>query len=429
MMRPNWPPLLLLACSLLAAAAAAAPSTPPPGTWVGRFWPGPLADGSMPLPQLMTWAASSASFAFSGSSVTVVIDGSLASLPAAHQTRAAVAGQAAAVAIPWCTFQFVLDGQASVAVTRPAAPVLTWTRQLAPGKHTLTITKVTQAASGAAWLRSVMVGGGSFLPPPQSPGQASGRRMLFMGDSYTAGSGNAGNRSCSSLAFENEDALRTYALATARHFNADAQLLAWAGAGLNVPVRRHAGGRLLSAAEREIVSPLMAELFTRADALTAATQANLQSFIPQIVVLAAGTNDFRGIRIGIDSHHLEGELLAEVAPIDAWLDKWEAYVRQIRAAYPAAAIITLVWPFEQQLAGVQGPYKTPAYLQYMAAAHTRLQMAGIQNTHLLQIVGESFNSIQNWCFSHPDAAAHAKVAQQLIQYIAAVFPSWAAAAA
>lgn len=50
MMRPNWP-LLLLASSLLAAAAAA-PAPPPPGTWVGRFWPGPLADGSMPLPQV-----------------------------------------------------------------------------------------------------------------------------------------------------------------------------------------------------------------------------------------------------------------------------------------------------------------------------------------------------------------------------------------
>ncbi len=32
---------------------------------------------------------------------------------------------------------------------------------------------------------------------------------------------------------------------------------------------------------------------------------------------------------------------------------------QIRAAYPRAAIITLVWPFEQQLAGVQGPYQVP----------------------------------------------------------------------
>jgi hypothetical protein len=189
----------------------------------------------------MTWAASSVSWAFSGSNITVVIDGSLASLPPAHQTRAAVAGAAAAAALPWCSFQFVLDGQASVAVTRPAAPVLTWTRQLAPGKHTLTITKINQAAGGSAWLQSVAVGGGTFLPPPQSPGQASGRRMLFMGDSYTAGSGSAGNSSCTNLAFENEDALRTYAMATARHFDADAQLLAWAGAGLNVPVRRWAG--------------------------------------------------------------------------------------------------------------------------------------------------------------------------------------------
>lgn len=41
-------------------------------------------------------------------------------------------------------------------------------------------------------------------------------------------------------------------------------------------------------------------------------------------------NDFRRVKIGGSSHHLEGELLAEVAPIDAWLDKWEAYVRQVR---------------------------------------------------------------------------------------------------
>lgn len=48
------------------------------------------------------------------------------------------------------------------------------------------------------------------------------------------------------------------------------------------PPCRHPRGRLFTAAEREIVSPLMAELFTRADALTAATQANLQSFLPQV---------------------------------------------------------------------------------------------------------------------------------------------------
>ncbi len=249
----------------------------------------------LPL-QLLTWAASSVSFAFTGSNVTVVIDGSLASLPAAHRTRAALPG---AAGFPWCSFQvghpvccsfalvqlagrmgrwlydrqdegicciaaliavcpsalttpavcpcavlqFVLDGQASVGVTQPQAPVLTWTRQLAPGKlpgagccaafateakpkraifynrserivrrckpcsdwllpalpsavlappiaagkHTITITKLTQALTGSAWLTSLAVGGGSFLPPPLSPGQASGRRMLFMGDSCEYG--------------------------------------------------------------------------------------------------------------------------------------------------------------------------------------------------------------------------------------------------
>lgn len=51
------PPLLLLATLALGAVAAAA--APPSGTWVGRFWPGPSADGSMPLPQVR-WASLSA---------------------------------------------------------------------------------------------------------------------------------------------------------------------------------------------------------------------------------------------------------------------------------------------------------------------------------------------------------------------------------
>lgn len=51
------------------------------------------------------------------------------------------------------------------------------------GSHTLTITKLTQAMTGSAWLQAVEVGGGGFLAPPPSPGQLSGRRMLFMGDS------------------------------------------------------------------------------------------------------------------------------------------------------------------------------------------------------------------------------------------------------
>jgi hypothetical protein len=55
MRRPIGPALrLLLASSLLAVGVAAAAAAHPSGsgTWVGRFWPGPSPDGSMPLPQV-----------------------------------------------------------------------------------------------------------------------------------------------------------------------------------------------------------------------------------------------------------------------------------------------------------------------------------------------------------------------------------------
>ena len=52
--------------------------------------------------------------------------------------------------------------------------------------HTLTITKLTEAKMGTAWLRSVELGdGGAFLAAPPLPGDLTGRRMLFLGDSIT----------------------------------------------------------------------------------------------------------------------------------------------------------------------------------------------------------------------------------------------------
>lgn len=46
--------------------------------------------------------------------------------------------------------------------------------------------------------------------------------------------------------------------------------------------RRKRNGQPFTPAERQVISPVMAELFTRADALTAATEYNLQDFVPQV---------------------------------------------------------------------------------------------------------------------------------------------------
>ena len=50
----------------------------------------------------------------------------------------------------------------------------------------LTITKLSEAKYGAAWLQSIALSPGAhFLAAPPSVGALTGRRMLFIGDSYT----------------------------------------------------------------------------------------------------------------------------------------------------------------------------------------------------------------------------------------------------
>lgn len=44
--------------------------------------------------------------------------------------------------------------------------------------------------------------------------------------------------------------------------------------------------------------------------------------------MAAGTNDFRDVHLGAN-HHLLGLSQQELVPIQGWLDKTEAFVRQV----------------------------------------------------------------------------------------------------
>lgn len=100
----------------------------------------------------------------------------------------------------------------------------------------LRITKQTEAMMGTALVRSIELGeGGAFLPPPPSPGQQTGRRMLILGDSFSAGSGNTGTGGCAAAGVVIQDAMQAFGPLAAAHYGADLQLLAWSAAGLNVP--------------------------------------------------------------------------------------------------------------------------------------------------------------------------------------------------
>ena len=68
--------------------------------------------------------------------------------------------------------------------------------------------------------------------------------------------------------------------------------------------------------------------------------------------------------------------------------------------------------------------QTNYYFQYTTSLYNQAQMAGMSNVYLFQLNGVDL-SLDDWCVGHPSAAAHQTMADQLTQYIQAVFPDWA----
>ncbi|KAL4451810.1 hypothetical protein ABPG75_007472 [Micractinium tetrahymenae] len=422
-------PALLLAFVVIATAQTsdavpAPPARPPPPApraasrqpllqLQGRFSPG--AGSNSPyarLPQLMTWSASAATATFMGSAnVTVTLNGSLLALPAADQPLALVKGN-----FPSCAFQFSLNGTVvGTGSTSPSRPVLTW-RMGGLSKsaaHTLTITKTTEAKFGGAWLTAIKLdSGGGFLPPLAPPAAASGRRLLFLGDSLSNGYGNIGNSTCSKAKnAEFENSLLAWPSLVAAALQADYQLVAWSGGGLSIYT---AANRLEWPEElRPRANPKTAELFQRADAMDPASLYDLRAWSPQVVLLAAGINDVGGLSLDKWGQIDTGKQGAPA--LEFWLERYLALAVQIRQAYPAATLVHVVWPVEVLL-GIRTAEQAAIYLQYMAAAYSYLEAAGIGNQHLLQVKGTGFNS-SSWCGQHPDAAAHAQIAQQVTTFL------------
>ena len=97
---------------------------------------------------------------------------------------------------------------------------------------------------------------------------------------------------------------------------------------------------------------------------------------------------------------------------------------QINEVYDDPTIIIQVFPLEVQWQGVLTHDQTAAYLQYMSSLYSATQMMGMTNVHLLQLNGADM-PLDDWCVSHPSAAADANIAAQLTAYIQAVMPEWA----
>ncbi|KAL3145660.1 hypothetical protein ABBQ32_003197 [Trebouxia sp. C0010 RCD-2024] len=234
------------------------------------------------LPLLFSWPASSLHTSFTGTTISAT----LSALPATAFYDVS------------SRFRFYVDEQqTSAESTDIGNTVIRWKATgLGPGRHNLTITKLSEASYGQVSLNTLTLGaGGRFLTPTLPPALASGRRIMVIGDSFTVGLANVGNAStcipstadcsegnfnCHQLPVETEDASLSWGPLTAANFTADYQVIAWSGAALARESGDHSN---LPQEVAQELTPSDIELFGRQVAGNRSRRVgNFSAWVPQV---------------------------------------------------------------------------------------------------------------------------------------------------
>lgn len=98
-------------------------------------------------------------------------------------------------------------------------------------------------------------------------------------------------------------------------------------------------------------------------------------------------------------------------------------VLQINSGYGNPDIIIQVFPRKLLEQGVLLEVEAATYLRYMTSLYDQIQSDGRKNVHLFKLDADDM-PFDNWCASHPSAAADANIAAQLSSFINAMLPNW-----
>jgi lysophospholipase L1-like esterase len=173
-------------------------------------------------------------------------------------------------------FSVVIDDKpATTLPTSRASDTYTLASGLSPGRHTVVLTKRTEAAAGVVQFQSLQPSGGALVPSPAP----FARHIEYIGDSITSGLGILGAGPTCRATFANEDETMAFGALAAARFHADASVIAYPGGGLY----RNAQGF-----DRDA----MPWLFGRTLPDDRTSVWGFPAPPPDVVVIQLGTNDF-----------------------------------------------------------------------------------------------------------------------------------------
>lgn len=252
--------------------------------------------------------------------------------------------------------------------------------RLDPGAHTVLIWKRTEADVGTLTFHGFVLDQGASIEPMESPRK---RRIVFIGDSITAGYGNEGTDSSCHWSARRENNYQTFGAFAARALQADYLAAAWSGKGIL---------RNYEARDRTTFPELYDRIIPTDERSPLA-----EKELADVVVINLGTND----------------VAHQIPSSPAFVVAYRAFVASVRERFPGAFLLIAL-----------GPMLADDYPQPKA----RSTMRG----WLKQIVEEQRASgnkkidfVELWtdpaeglgCDSHPNVRTHARLGREIATLI------------
>lgn len=266
-------------------------------------------------------------------------------------------------------FNVTVDGVSEIA--KGAEGRFGWPHQLGPGRHRLEIVKRSEADAGHVVFRGLELAAGARVWAPDSP--AYRLRMLFLGDSITAGANNEDGEVDQWEDRRTHNHAQSYGYLTSQALKADHRAVAVSGMGI-----------------REGFVPMKAgETWNKIYPRDNPKQADLKAWQPDVVCVNFGENDSAFPK-------------SEGRPFPAGFAKgYVALVQGIRAAYPAAQIVLL-------RGGMWGGANDPALKAAWEQAVRELEAGDQQVSHFV---------FQHWTGHHPRVSDHRVMAGELTEFL------------
>jgi len=251
--------------------------------------------------------------------------------------------------------------------------------ELTEEEHTIKFLRSSECNNGLSYFGKIKVNG--TVPVPTVAGR---RKMEFYGDSFTVGYGNLAAEGESKNA-ANTDNYYSYASIAARALGAEANLIARSGRGIAI----NNSGSLTN------TLPMISKYCDVPDSAGEHELWNHSKFIPQVVVVFLGINDW----VGDSESGVEN-------PTELVTNTYRDFIKELRGYYPKANILLCSRPSKCYQGAVDTVFNE------LSQTDSRLHRFYFDPCTATGIAG------------HPTKAEHEVLAQQLVEKINSIEHVW-----